>query len=143
MILLHRKVMFRPLFPPARRASAFQNPEEDGGADQRGDDAKGNLGRRGGGAGQRIGHNEEHRPACGRCGNQPTMVRADNPPRQVRHDQADEADHAANGDGGRSRDGDGDQQEEVQSPHVDAQIRSRPLSSKGDVHRRGHRRQPQ
>ena len=102
--------MFAPLLPPAGPAPAFENPRKTGAPITR-RRRQGEFGRGGGCASQRVGDQKEHRPTRRRRGNQPTMVRTDNPSRQVRHDQADKADHAARGNGRRGGDGDGDQQE--------------------------------
>ena len=70
------------------------------------------------------------------------MIGADDHPQQVRHDEAHEADHPADRNGHRGRDGNDDQQQYLKPPHVDPQVDRGPLAHEGHVHCRREHQQP-
>jgi hypothetical protein len=96
-----------------------QEPEKERCADQGGDHANGNTNR----ARDRIGEQQEERAADRREWQHGAWVGADGEACKVRHNEANEADQAGQGDGrggGESGEGNGDA---ALATHIDAEMR--------------------
>lgn len=93
---------------------AADEHHEEGRADDRGDDAEGDLGGRQGDAGDHVGPDQEDRADEGRHREDSTVLTTDEPAREVGHDEADECDGAGHGDDGAHADRD-------QHEHLDAE----------------------
>ena len=129
----HRPAIDRPAPSTARltrrpRGDSGEQPQEERRAADAGDDAEPDLGRRQRGAGDQIGGDDERGAGERRGRDQPAVRRADHQAQRVRHDQADEADDAADRDGGA-----GEQRRHGQHPllgalDVEAERRGRVLA---------------
>eukprot|EP01042_Synura_sphagnicola_P034701 gene34701-44496_t len=103
-------------------AAAQQQPEEEGCADEGGDDADRQFGRDDDEAGDDVGADQQRRAADRRERQQQAVIGADREPDQMRHDDADEADHAGRGDAGTDRERDEQDRERLDALDRDAEM---------------------
>ena len=109
---------------PRRRRSAIdvivldvsQDDREERRAEERGDDADRQLGRRDDRAREHVGEHEEARADEQRQRHDRAVARRDEQPDRVRDDDPDEADQPADRDGGRGADRRGDDDDQPHAP---------------------------